>query len=118
MLQSRAFLEPPEICKPPELMKQQRGNHAKSGQHESGRTVMPSAHDARGRQQFDADREHEHRARQKDAAGLAQRRGPVDDLVERAEREQHDQRDAQQQGQIIVHGGEHVGKPAAEGRLE
>jgi len=95
-------------------MEQQRGDHAKPRQHEGGRTIVPSAHDARGCQQFDADREYEQRARQKHCARLAHRGGPIDDLVERAEREQHDQGNAQQQGQIIVHGGEHGGKSCGE----
>lgn len=108
MLESFAFLETPEIREAPELMEQHGRHDTESREQECRRTVMPARHDANRCDGFDQNREHEQRARQDHAAGLPQRCRPVQNLVERTERKQHDQADPQQQRQVLVddvHGG-------------
>src|ERR1700737_4378799 len=46
MLHALAFVEPPEIRKPPELVEQHRRYHAEPPQNEGGKPAMPPRHNA------------------------------------------------------------------------
>lgn len=108
VLQPLSFAKAPHIGEAPELVKQHRGEHAKTREQERRESIVPAGHDARRCAEFNQDREYEHRTRPRHAAGLFQGRCPIENLIEAAERKQHHQANAQHQRGVVVderHGG-------------
>lgn len=103
MFEARAFLESPEFGIAPELMKQDCGDDAESGQNERREAIVPARHDADGSKQFHGDRRDQHSPGPEDAAGLLHGGRPVEDFIQSTEWEQDDQENPQHRRCVIVH---------------
>src|SRR6185437_14622734 len=89
----------PEIGEFPERVVQHRGYRAETGENQRSELIVPACYDAHGGCQLDHDRDDDERrtAGNERRICLLQRVFPEHDLVQRAEREQHDQANARDQ---------------------
>jgi hypothetical protein len=90
MIQAIAFLESPEVREAPELVKQYRCYDAEPREDERGQPVVPAYDDTDWSHELDDYGPNQHEWLEREAACLLYGRIPVDDLIQTAEREQHD----------------------------